>query len=291
MRLARLLKGAQRLWPPTREEAGEKGRLMLLPRRHWLPSAGNNAVLFSPGSSSDQQNGPALLSLGFGDNAQFCRTRARAPPPSESTHTPLLLTYPAPENPVTLPSLPLFSCSALSFAFLFSLSLVTGSAGVPVLELEPWGREGGLAGGCALVMGEESARFSSRTLGRVPAGALKCKNTSHSLLFLPPPPAPLPLSWAEEGPPVSGHGAPGAPLDTFFAQTERDNGGKRSPVFGTVQTPGAQPKKKLGGEMKGLCLPLSGSGGLGTRERLLERRRQRTRETETGVDVRAPGVT
>lgn len=46
---------------PTREEAGEKGRLMLLPRRHWLPSAGNNAVLFSPGSCSDQQNGLALL--------------------------------------------------------------------------------------------------------------------------------------------------------------------------------------------------------------------------------------
>lgn len=48
---------------PTREEAGEKGRLMLLPRRHWLPSAGNNAVLFSPGSCSDQQNGLALLRL------------------------------------------------------------------------------------------------------------------------------------------------------------------------------------------------------------------------------------
>lgn len=46
---------------PTREEAGEKRRLMLLPRRHWLPSAGNNAVLFSPGSCSDQQNGAARL--------------------------------------------------------------------------------------------------------------------------------------------------------------------------------------------------------------------------------------
>lgn len=80
MRLARLLKGAHRLWPPTREEAGEKGRLMLLPRRHWLPSAGNNAVLFSPGSSSDQQNGPALLLLGFGDNAQFCHTSSLPPP-------------------------------------------------------------------------------------------------------------------------------------------------------------------------------------------------------------------
>lgn len=82
MRLARLLKGAHRLWPPTREEAGEKGRLMLLPRRHWLPSAGNNAVLFSPGSSSDQQNGPALLLLGFGDNAQFCHTSS-LPLPSQ----------------------------------------------------------------------------------------------------------------------------------------------------------------------------------------------------------------
>lgn len=110
-----------------------------------------------------------------------------------------------------------------------------------------------------MVTSEESARFSSR----IPAGALKCKNTNRSRLFLPSPPTPLPLSWAEEGPPVSGHGAPGAPLDTFFAQMEQDNGGKRSPVFGTVQTRGAQSKKKLSGEMKGLCLPLSGRGGGG----------------------------
>lgn len=69
---------------PTREEAGEKGRLMLLPRRHWLPSAANNGVLFSPGSCSDQQNGPALRS----DNAQFCFTRARANPLSYLYATP-----------------------------------------------------------------------------------------------------------------------------------------------------------------------------------------------------------
>lgn len=78
---------------PTREEAGEKGRLMLLPRRHWLPSAGNNAVLFSPGSCSDQQNGLALLCALLGDNAQFCLTRAWAaapplPPPPPPPHLP-----------------------------------------------------------------------------------------------------------------------------------------------------------------------------------------------------------
>lgn len=91
---------------PTREEAGEKGRLMLLPRRHWLPSAGNNAVLFSPGSCSDQQNGLALLCALLGDNAQFCLTRAWAaappPPPSSSSSSP---TLPPPTQSLYLPSL------------------------------------------------------------------------------------------------------------------------------------------------------------------------------------------
>lgn len=94
MRLARLLKGAQRLWPPTREEAGEKGRLMLLPRRHWLPSAGNNAVLFSPGSCSDQQNGLALLSSAWRQCPILSFSLLSSP------HLP------PPTTPVTSPSLP-----------------------------------------------------------------------------------------------------------------------------------------------------------------------------------------
>lgn len=210
-----------------------------------------------------------------------------APPPSHlHPHTPSPH-LPCPRQPSGSTFPPSFLLLGAIVCNAFPLSLATGSAGMPVPELgrKPRGREGGITGGCAVVTGEESARFSSR----IPAGALKCNNTSRSRLFLHSPPAPLPLSWAEEGPPVSGHGAPDAPLDTFFAQTEQDNGGKRSPVFGTVQTRGAQSKKKLGGEMKGLCLPLS--GGVGTRETLLERWRQRARETETGVDVRAPGVT
>lgn len=145
MRLARLLKGAHRLWPPTREEAGEKGRLMLLPRRHWLPSAGNNAVLFSPGSSSDQQNGPALLSLGFGDNAQFCRTRARAPPPSHlHPHTPSPH-LPCPRQPSGSTFPPSFLPLGAIVCNAFPLSLATGSAGIPVPELgrKPRGRVGG----------------------------------------------------------------------------------------------------------------------------------------------------
>lgn len=83
---------------PTREEAGEKGRLMLLPRRHWLPSAGNNAVLFSPGSCSDQQNGLALL----------CSAWRQCPilPYQDSSPPPL---PPAPTTP-TSPSSPHLPC-------------------------------------------------------------------------------------------------------------------------------------------------------------------------------------
>lgn len=77
---------------PTREEAGEKGRLMLLPRRHWLPSAGNNAVLFSPGSCSDQQNGLALLCLATMPNSFLPGLGYPYSPP----------TLP-PANPITLP--------------------------------------------------------------------------------------------------------------------------------------------------------------------------------------------
>lgn len=88
---------------PTREEAGEKGRLMLLPRRHWLPSAGNNAVLFSPGSCSDQQNGLALLCSAW-RQCPILSYRGSGKHPLLLVF--LLLTYPAPANPVTLPSLP-----------------------------------------------------------------------------------------------------------------------------------------------------------------------------------------
>lgn len=96
---------------PTREEAGEKGRLMLLPRRHWLPSAGNNAVLFSPGSCSDQQNGLALLCSAWWQ-CLILSYRGSGKKKKKKKPTPLL-TYPAPSTtattattPVTLPLLP-----------------------------------------------------------------------------------------------------------------------------------------------------------------------------------------
>lgn len=98
---------------PTREEAGEKGRLMLLPRRHWLPSAGNNAVLFSPGSCSDQQNGRARLCSAW-QQCPILSYRGVGKTPS------LLLTYPAPPTPVTLPSLPPLCPSLPSFSPPFS---------------------------------------------------------------------------------------------------------------------------------------------------------------------------
>ena len=81
---------------PTREEAGEKGRLMLLPRRHWLPSAGNNAVLFSPGSCSDQQNGLALLCSAW-RQCPILSYRGSGKHPLLLVF--LLLTYPAPRQP------------------------------------------------------------------------------------------------------------------------------------------------------------------------------------------------
>lgn len=87
---------------PTREEAGEKGRLMLLPRRHWLPSAGNNAVLFSPGSCSDQQNGLALLCSAW-RQCPILSYRGPGKTPLSSPHLPR---PPTPTTPVTLPSLP-----------------------------------------------------------------------------------------------------------------------------------------------------------------------------------------
>lgn len=82
---------------PTREEAGEKGRLMLLPRRHWLPSAGNNAVLFSPGSCSDQQNGLARLYSARRQCPILSYRGSGKPPP--------VLSLPTLPTPVTLPSL------------------------------------------------------------------------------------------------------------------------------------------------------------------------------------------
>ena len=86
---------------PTREEAGEKGRLMLLPRRHWLPSAGNNAVLFSLGSCSDQQNGLALLYSAW-RQCPILSYRDSGKIPFSSTPPP----PPALDTTVVLPSLP-----------------------------------------------------------------------------------------------------------------------------------------------------------------------------------------
>lgn len=105
---------------PTREEAGEKGRLMLLPRRHWLPSAGNNAVLFSPGSCSDQQNGLALLGSAWQQCPILSYRGLGEPLVKKALSSPHL-----PSPPPTLPSLPsviLATFSAVHWALTKKLS-------------------------------------------------------------------------------------------------------------------------------------------------------------------------
>lgn len=93
---------------PTREEAGEKGRLMLLPRRHWLPSAGNNAVLFSPGSCSDQQNRLALLCSAW-RQCPILSYRGSGKPPHHHHHRHLHHYLPPLTPPLLLQSLYLSS--------------------------------------------------------------------------------------------------------------------------------------------------------------------------------------
>lgn len=156
---------------PTREEAGEKRRLMLLPRRHWLPSAGNNAVLFSPGSCSDQQNGPALLHSAW-RQCPILSYQGKANPLLMSS---ALLTYPAP--PTTLHRCPFTFTLSLLFILLATFPQLSGprlksltfSAPVTESSLTPQasdesrticGQSSQVVGGRALVT-HRAARFYS----------------------------------------------------------------------------------------------------------------------------------
>lgn len=108
--------------------------------------------------------------------------------------------------------------------------------------------------------------------------------------FLHHPPHSL-YRGRRKGPQSQGMGPLVPPWTPSLHKRSKTMGGNGAQFLVQYKHGERSRKKKLGGEMKGLCLPLSGRGGLGTRETLLERRRQRARETETGVDVRAPGVT